>query len=492
MDLSNIEITRFSDVLAGMGDISLLSEDEFARLCEVKARCEQQEQEYGILYYKAQAHQEPFHKSQKKERMVSGGNQSGKSLCSTAEGIMLSLGIHPYRKMRIPNKGRVVANDIKKGLGEVIGTLYNKFLPMSEVKRIKKYPGGEISKIEYRNGSQVDFLSYEQDTKAFEGWTGDWCQWDEPMPRDKYIATWRGLIRFKGIMWSAMTPLDEPWIYDEIYCRAGVGIDRPDVFNFDITDNKTLSQEDIDDFASKLTADEKEARLHGRFKHLSGLIYKELNPSIHFIDPFEIPKDWTRYCAMDYHSRMPCAVLWVAVDPKGACYVYDELWVDKTVKETSELIKAKENGDVIRARFIDSISATPDRISGTSPQREFARHGLHFRSSTKNWILGLNACREYLKLDKEGRPGVYFLNGNVDKCTHAMCRYQWDEYADDREGEKEKAIGKFAHFPDTLRYILVIRPRYLGGLSNRPQFAGDTKQGGHAITGYSYGAPDNS
>lgn len=489
MDISKIVPTRFEEVLEGLGNISLLSDAELARLCEVKSKCEVLERDYGILYYKAQEHQEPFHKSLKKVRMVSGGNQSGKSLCSCAEGIMLSLGIHPYRKMPTPNKGRVVANDIKKGLGEVVGTLYNKFLPMSEVKRIKKYPGGEISKIEYRNGSQTDFLSYEQDTKAFEGWTGHWAQWDEPMPRDKYIATLRGLIRYRGITWMAMTPLDEPWIYDEIYCQAGPGIDRPDVFNFDITDNKTLSPEEIEDFASKLTEDEKEARLHGRFKHLSGLIYKELKPSIHFIEPFDIPKDWTRYCAMDYHSRMPCAMVWIAVDPKGTCYVYDELWIDKTVKDIAEVIKAKENGDTIRARFIDSISATPDRITGTSPQREFARHGLHFRSSTKNWILGLNACREYLKLGKDDKPGIYFMRQRADKCIHAMERYQWDEYAGDREGEKEKAIGKFAHFPDSIRYVLVMRPTYYGAIHMRPILNNPRSQS-QSITGYSYGAPD--
>lgn len=415
-------------------------------------------------------------------------HNSGKSISSTTEGILFSLGIHPHRKIRVPNKGRVVANDIKKGLGEVICALYSQFLPMSEVKRIKKYPGGEISKIEYRNGSQTDFLTYEQDTKAFEGWTGDWAQWDEPMPRDKYIATLRGLMRWKGITWGAMTPLSEVWIYDEIYTQAGVGPDKPDVFNFDIMDNPTLSKEEIDDFASKLTADEREARLHGRFKHLSGLVFKELKPDIHFIEPFDIPKDWTRYCAMDYHSRMPCAALWLAVDPKGTCYVYDELWVDKTVKEICEIIKAKEEKDVIRARFIDSISATPDRITGTSPQREFARHGLHFRSSMKNWILGLNACREYLRLGADGAPGIYFMRGRVDNCIHSMSRYQWSEYSDDREGEKESPKKKYAHFPDALRYILVMRPSYL--ITGFSKLVWENRfVGRHAVTGYSYGAP---
>jgi hypothetical protein len=493
VSIKDLKPLRFDEVAAGLGDISLLSDEELERLCEVKERCEQMEKDYGILYYQPQAHQEPFHRSQKKVRMVSGGNQSGKSICSCAEGIQISLGIHPYRKTPVPNRGRVVANDIKKGLGEVVCELYRRYLPMSEVLKIKSYPGGEMSKIFYRNGSTVDFLTYEQDDKVFEGWTGDWVQWDEPMPRSKYIASLRGLIRRKGFTWMAMTPLDEPWIYDEIYTQAGPGSDRPDVFNFDITDNKTLSPEEIAEFASKLTPDEREARLHGRFKHLSGLIYKELRPDIHFIEPFDIPKDWTRYCAMDYHSRMPCAIVWIAVSPKGAAYVYDELWIDKTVDVISETIKAKENGDTVRARFIDSISATPDRITGTSPQREFARHGLHFRSSTKNWVLGLNAVREYLKLGTDGAPGIYFMRQRADKVIHSHERYQWDEYSGAREGEKEEAKKKFAHFPDAVRYILVTRPSYSGAIrvatpGETQEFGGwGTGGEGHKITGYSYG-----
>lgn len=414
-------------------------------------------------------------------------HNTGKSLSSTVEGILISLGKHPYKNIRVPNKGRIAAQDLKKGIGEVVQKIYEEYCPKLEIKHLKKYPGGEYSKITYNNGSTVDFLSYEQDTKSFEGWTGDWVQFDEPPPRSKYIASLRGLMRFKGICWIAETPLSEAWVYDEIFSQAGPGADQPDVWCWDITQNKYLSPEQVADFVKRLTPEEIEARAHGKFKHLSGLIYKELDPAIHFIEPFDIPPSWNRYVSCDYHSRMPCAILWMAISPQGRMYFYDELWVDKTVSEIVAVVKLKENKDKIRSRVIDSISATPERVSGTSAQREFARYGLHFRSSNKSHTLGMNAVHEALAIGKDGLPGCYFMKTRVDKTIHCMSRYQWTEFAGgERDGEKEQPAGKFGHFPDCVRYLLVMRPGYKPPLGNIvEEFTAR-----NSVTGYNYGGED--
>ena len=486
--IEQLQPIKFEEILKSLPPIEQMSEDKLARLCKIKVELDNREKNFPILYYKPQTHQEAFHKSVKKLRLVAGSNQSGKTHSSCAEGIMLSLGIHPYRKMHIPNKGRVVATDLQKGIGEVVQEKYEQLIPKSEIRQIKKYSSGQLAKIIYKNGSSVEFLSYEQDTGLFEGWVGDWVQFDEPPPRDKYIACMRGLMRNKGICWLALTPLSEAWVYDEIYTQAGESEDRPDVFTFDIRENAYLTEAEILDFEKRLTPDEKEARLHGKFRHLSGLIYKEFKPETHIIDEFTIPKDWERYCAMDYHPRISCAVLWLAVDPKGRCYAYDELWIDKTIKEQADLIKAKEGKDSIRARFIDPLSATPDRISGSSPQREFIKCGLSFRSATKDWITGKNKVQEMLMLDKEGKPGIYFLRNAVPKMIDAMLHYQWEEFAQ-RTGEKEQPAKKYGHFPDCLRYILVINPSYDKKKLDKSlqEHYNNQKNITHKVTGYVYG-----
>lgn len=494
--IEQVEAIEFSDVIAGLNcPVEELKDDELARLCEIKADIEQRKKDYAILYYKPQGYQKPFHMSNKKVRLISGSNQSGKSICGSGEGIQISLGVHPTKKIPVPNKGRVSATDLQKGIGENIQEQYDKYCPWSEVRRIKKYPGGQMAKIYYKNGSTVDFLSYEQKTEIFEGWIGNWAHFDEPPPRDKYIATMRGLIRYAGKCWITMTPLTEPWIYDDIYTQGGKEESQPDVWTFDIYDNKYLTKKEIEDFASRLTPDEKEARLHGRFKHLSGLIYKLFTPETHCVNSFPIPKDWTRYCAMDYHPRVPCAVIWIAVNPQGIAYVYDEFWVDETIKKISDGIKGKENKDNIRVRFIDPLSATPDRITGRSAQREFLRppNRLAFRSATKTWTIGKNAVNEYLRLDKEGNPGIYFFKDKCPRCIDGFLHYQWDEYAGNREGEKETPRKKYAHFPDGVRYILVTRPNYKrqverDGTVIPVALQEDRKaKTGHRYTGYSRG-----
>jgi len=57
------------------------------------------------------------------------------------------------------------------------------------------------------------------------------------------------------------------------------------VATVDMRDNTHLSEADILQFEKTLTEEEKEARIHGKFMHLTGLVYKDFDPDIHIIDP---------------------------------------------------------------------------------------------------------------------------------------------------------------------------------------------------------------
>lgn len=46
----------------------------------------------------------------------------------------------------------------------------------------------------------------------------------------------------------------------------------------------------------------------------------------HVVDPFDIPKDWTRWRAMDWGFARPFSVGWYAQDPDGVIYRYRELY----------------------------------------------------------------------------------------------------------------------------------------------------------------------
>src|SRR4029077_5407131 len=61
---------------------------------------------------------------------------------------------------------------------------------------------------------------------------------------------------------------------------------------------------------------------------LGTLIY-QLHEEATLESSFPIPKDWTRYWALDPHPVVRHAGLWVAVDKWGDAWCYRELWPSK-------------------------------------------------------------------------------------------------------------------------------------------------------------------
>ncbi len=75
----------------------------------------------------------------------------------------------------------------------------------------------------------------------------------------------------------------------------------------------------------------------------------------------------------------------------------------------------------------------------------------------------------------------------MPKCINGFLHFQWDEYAGDRDGEKEKPKQKYKDFPDCIRYILVKRPSYQKRVSPIDVIAQREQMNGHRFTGYNYG-----
>jgi len=431
--------------------------------------------------------QEEFHKSKKRVRLLLASNKVGKTYGAIEESLQLTFGTHPYTKMPVPNRGRIVGTDLEKGIEEDVWGIYKILMPASELSsEPRKYSGGQVKKVCYKNGSTVEFMSYEQDDGLFEGGEGNWCLFNEPPPRKVFVATVRWLMKRGGIIFIAATPLWEAWLYDELFLKQGPNPDQPDVFQINAYENPYLSDEGIKSLVDATPEDEQEARIFGAFKHLTGLVYKEFG-NVHRIPAFPIPKDWTRGMVHDYHSRTPCALLWYAVDPSGNIYLYDELKVDKTIFEIAELIKMKEKleyGRPVPTRRIDNIAATPDRNTKKSPMREFRDAGeklkwpLAFRTTTKNHSAGYDAVHSYLKV-KNGKPGIYFLEENVPNTIASMLHFQWA----DMSGEKEKTLDSIhAHFADDVRYVCIEKPTYRRDLP--AGFQEQSNEGVDDVTGY--------
>ena len=364
-------------------------------------------------------------------------------------------------------KGRIIAKDFQKGVGEVIIPFLDEWLDESLIAKKIKNSIGIFVKYKLKCGSVFDILSHEQNTEQYEGWKGHIAWFDEPPPRDKYIATLRGLVDFRGRNWLTLTPLTQPWIYDEIYTNADA--DRIHCVTVNMRDNPHLGEEAIRAFAASLTEEEKEARLHGKFLHLSGLVYKEFNPHDHIVDDFEIPPLWTRYWAIDPHERTPTAIMWVAVDPNGNKYIYDELWLEgMDIRSICMAVHAQEGEDKPRIRLIDPHNDKDNAIAGGfNVRKELMKYGVFTERGNSDTKLGKSRIRKDLKpmyqhLSKTVRPALQVFR-SCSQTIYEFQHYLWDDFKHNKEekGKRDQVKKKDDHFMDCLRYIYNYDPRFL-------------------------------
>lgn len=438
--------------------------------------------------------QAAFHADKSQIRIVSGGNRTGKSTSGGAEGVAHALGYRPWLPkddpnykvdIRIPNKGLVVGESFQEQVRKVlipklIGDPENGipgFIPTTELAGVKRNPQGVITTISFKNGSQIFLQSYDQDLDLFESADYDWCWLDEPCPRPIWVSIQRGMMDRRGRTWMTMTPLTCAWIYDELYSRKEVGLHY-----FDITDNIDygLTKQAVEEFSANLTDDEKEARLHGKFFHLVGLVYKKFNKDVHLKNrdrlfaksDGKVPKHWGMWMHIDTHPRTPHHAVWIAISPNQRKFVVGELKNSdplNRVEPFCEAVKVYEKyilgrgGDSI-VRLIDPIAKTndPGRDDGKSMYDLFADYGVRCNAGSKNRDAGILLMQNHIDYDlEEGRFPSLFVLDDMAGVIHQILHYQWDEFplkTQQKQDAKQTPIKKDDHYIEGIHRILLDDP----------------------------------
>jgi hypothetical protein len=457
------------------------------------------------LDYKPHPKQKEFHCNAAKIRLLSGGNRSGKTEAGCLEVVYHSTGIYPewYPKhLRLPtaNRGRIIVTDYKKGCGKNLEPKIDAWLPEELIVSKKKNSvTGTIEEVKVRHVSggisTFDVMTHEQDDKQFEGWSGHWAWFDEPPPREKFVATaLRGLIDFRGRCWLTLTPISEPWLYDEYVLK-----EDPNVFflNVDMRDNPYLPEEEIKFTEAHLNEDEVEARLHGKFKHLSGRVYKVFDPVVHVISEKSVKIDsrWPTYFVLDPADRRPHHAIWAKVDPFGTVYITDELVFKGTILEVSKEILKRELMNKIKPleviRILDpNKGETPSAVSGLKLKDEFAKHAVYFLTNVNDDVAtGHLAVSERLSWDKTrplsttNHPKLFFVKENTKECVKQILTYVWDDWsgrAKDTRSQKEKPKDINKDMPDCVRYLIMSNPNYsLDNESDPTPYRGTSRTGYH-------------
>lgn len=346
-----------------------------------------------LAFYRPHQKQVSFHRSLAAYRAVMGGNRSGKTEMGVVEDLWIATGTHPYVKPPIPNRGRIGVTDFKV-MEQVTWPKIEKWLPKRMIKDVIKGYKGAVTGVRLFNDSFFDIMSYEQPPMKWESVDLDWIHFDEPPPYETFKASRARLIDRDGRMWFTLTPLEEPWLFDEIWekCKEGTRYWGIDV---DMRDNPYLSRTAIGHYISEVSSDDYEARVLGKFRHLTGRVLKDFTDQYPYVMPkgqIVIQKSWPRLMILDPHEKTPWCTQWYAWDEQNdTIFRIDELRFDpaKSIDEYGEAVRNIEryhNADVPpHGRIVDTYAAKPLYNSGGSSLIDELRSiaGLDFRVADK-------------------------------------------------------------------------------------------------------------
>lgn len=441
---------------------------------------------FGLLFYKPWSKQDAFHRSTHKRRMIRAGNRTGKSTVGGAEDCAWLLGERvwlpesdPGRYSGIPKrpvKGLLITTDWDKVKeiwtgeeGDKPGKLWQ-FLPRDAVKKTIRNHSGAIETIVVRGKYgdsilRVDTVeSYKKNPQGSESSDWDFIHVDEPCPEGMWKAASRGLIDRGGSAWFTLTPLTEFWINDMFFPRPGarsnqaLGPTPAERFSITATtfENPYLSEENIREFESTLTDDERQCRINGVPLELSGLVYKQFSYDRHVLksipkgwkDFNTPPKDYILYYSVDPHPQTPHAILFVAVSPTGQRFIYRELWVPERpiALLASQILRVVDGYEVGRADS-DPIAWIEHPVTELSMADEFARNGVYLLKASKDKTYGILHMQGEFQRD----DNVY-VSPNLSRFLFEINRYCYDK--------ENKPVDKDDHMMECMYRIFINEPRW--------------------------------
>ena len=411
-----------------------------------------------------------FHKCQKKNRWVFGGNRSGKTECGAVECVYMARGVHPYRQNRKDTFGWVVSlsTQVQRDVAQAKILQYLRRDWIEDVTMLsgrKERPeSGVIDQIRVKNVfggiSVIGFKSCDQGREKFQGSSLDYVWFDEEPPEDIYVECRMRVLDKCGDIFGTMTPLKGlTFIHDEIYINKS---GSPEVWHefMEWADNPYLSQEETATLTETLSADQLESRRYGKFRASEGLVYPEFDENIHVIDPFKIPPEWQDNISIDPGLTNPLSAHWYAVDFDGNVYVVAEHFeANKDVPYHAEAIKRicdrlgwkKDSSGKICA-LIDSAS-NQRTLSGVRSVTElFYDCGIVVNPKVnKDLFSGINRVKQFLKPQGVLNQPKLFVFRSCVNLIRELKTYRW--------GADETPKKTDDHALDELRYYIMSKPQ---------------------------------
>lgn len=459
----------------------------------------------NIYGYKPHEKQKLFHQSEDYLRLFLGGNRSGKTHGAVVEDIWWATGTHPFIATPPPPvRIRVVTVDLVDGLNEIMIPKFKSLCRPQDLKggswdrAFSKYE----RKLTFKNGSEIQFLTYEMDLEKFAGTSQHAIHFDEEPPKHIYNECAARVIDTNGRLWISMTPVEGiSWVYDDIYQPTFNSIDKetllegsadigpvyrsPERETFiaevGMNENPHLPAAAQERYLRTLDPEERAARSKGTFVAVGGKVFKDFTRDSHVIPQIanvaEKFKGWQIYTSTDHGWNNPTAWLWHAVSPQGDVITFWEHYKSEmTIAEHSSVVRAIEKslGITVEYRTGDPAMKQTSAVSGTSILQEYASHDLSIYTDSvpRDPMIGIAKMAQYFRplgreidenghVVKEGKP-TWLITENCVNFIKELMNLQWDKY-DSRKtaykyNKKETVKKKDDHAFDSAKYFATFLP----------------------------------
>ncbi|WP_419890720.1 terminase large subunit domain-containing protein [Paenibacillus xylanexedens] len=442
-----------------------------------------------IIPYKPQPRQQVYHQTEADEILYGGAAGGGKSEATIWDALKYAMQ-YPgsrqiiFRRTYPDLKRSIIARTLQvfpKELGKYNQSKYEWTFVNGSVIELA-YWDNDSNYTNYQ-GAEYDVIRWEELTQFEEKWylyMLSRLRGSKPFPRSVKSTTNPGGVghtwvkkRFVSpglaetvhhitetddegntLFWPEGTPLaGQPIIRSRIFIPATVH------------DNQALVQSDPGYLARLLALPDIERKqlLEGDWDVFAGQYFGEFSRAVHVVEPFDIPREWKKYRALDEGYTDPFVCLWIALAPDGTGYLYRELAQSKLL--TSEQVEITRLNSPVRERYEYNVADTSfwnkAKTENITPAEIFAQKDVPLIQAKKERVNGWKRVREWLHVTDE----VDWVTGNKYKaaklkifstCVKAIEAIPAMMH-DERKVE-DVAAHALDHIPDALRYWVMSQP----------------------------------
>lgn len=416
---------------------------------------------------------------------------SGKTEAGVNDCNMFCLGTHPVRSAyrKPPVKVRYCAPKWRESVEGVLLEKFREIVPRCELRggSWRTAWSNTYHKLYYRNGSYIQFKSYEEDLNTFGGANLDAVYQDEKSPYPIYLENSARLTDRNGYFVATMTPeLGMAWEEDHITNPPpGVSIER---WYFSLYGNPHIAKAGIEKLVAKIKDKRMiETKVYGRSVALHGLVIPQFDREITVIPDRHLHPDAYKVFCIDFHPKVPAHALWAAWEPTDGqpnLVIYRAKMMKADIPEWQQTIHALSAGEKIQKWLGDEPdgSETEDYKGDMSPLHQF-REGLdrlpiiQVSKSAGSFNASIYKLWDMFKGDPLTKKPRIFIFNSVDHAVEQVDgkylgslpweleRWQFmkEQKADD-ENLRERIALVNDHYISDLRYIVMNEPVGVGSL----------------------------